>query len=127
MRLDRFAEGKPEHRGGKESDHEVRGEALRRTVREDAPQHGCELRPELPADGEDRAGLDHDLERLRLFAGVAEQRPGDDQVAGRGDGEELGQALDDAEDERGEEGGLIQARASDAKRPGECSHPAREL
>jgi len=37
---------------------------------------------ELPADREDRARLDDDLEDLRLLAGIAQQRARDDQVPG---------------------------------------------
>ena len=45
-----------------------------------------------------------------LLARVAEQRSGDDQVAGRRDRQEFGQALDDAEDECNENGWMIQRR-----------------
>ena len=47
--------------------------------------------------------LDHDLEQLALLVVEIEQRAHDDQVAGAGDGQELGEAFDHAEDEGLEE------------------------
>ena len=72
----------PENRGGQKRDEKVEDESLRAAVAEEA---GCDrekLRPVLTAYGEYRAGLDDDLEELRLLAGVVEQRPGDDQMSG---------------------------------------------
>src|SRR6185437_13476138 len=69
-------------------------------------EQAFEHRPESPPveddDGEDRAQLDDDVERLPLGGVEAQKLGGEDQVAGRGDGQELGDALDDAEDQ-GEE------------------------
>jgi len=56
--------------------------------------------PEVPADGQNRTELDHDLEYFALFVGVIEQIPRHDQMAGGRDGQEFGQPLDDAEDGR---------------------------
>ena len=72
-------------------------------------------------DGEDRAGLDRDVEDLRLVVGHAEQRAGEDQVAGARDGQEFGQAFDDAHDGGlGEKDG-IQARSPVAGKAGDLS------
>ncbi len=117
-----LVEREAEHGGGQERHDEIDGEALRAGVAEDSAQDRDEPRPELPADGEDRAGLDHDLERLRLLAGVARERAGDDQVAGGGDRQEFGEALDDAEQQRGDERGLVQ-EAGRKKKAGMRSRP----
>ena len=50
-----------------------------------------------------RAGLDHDLEDLALLVVEAEQVADQDQVAGAGDRQELGETFDDAQDERFEQ------------------------
>jgi len=100
----------PEDRGGHEGEQQIDDEALRvaraRQSRGDFPEP-CAI---FPADGEDGARLDDDLEHLRALARVAEQRSGDDQVAGRRDRQEFGQTLDDAEDECNENGWMIQRR-----------------
>ena len=114
-----------ESSGRNERDEQVEREALRAGVGEDAPQHRDEPRAELPAHGEDRAGLDHDLEGLRLLAGVAQQRAGHDQVAGGRDGQELGEAFDNAEQGRRDERGLVQDGAG--KKKAGKRIPAREL
>ena len=97
--------------------------------REEPGEHARETRAELPADGEDRAGLDDDLEHLGVIAGVAEQRAGDDQMSGRRDRQELGETLDDAEDERDEQRGMFQCAGSRATRrrkdASELSHETR--
>ena len=54
-------------------------------------------------DGEDRAGLNRDVEDLALLVVEAEQRTGEDEVTGARDRQELGQPFDDAH-----EGGLDQ-------------------
>ena len=64
-----------------------------------AAQYGRDLHAVLPAHGEDGAGLHDDMEELAALVVEAEQVAGEDQVAGRGDGQELGEALDRAEDE----------------------------
>jgi hypothetical protein len=63
------------------------------------------LFPEVEDDGEHGAGVEHDEEEgvgggFHVFA---EEFGGDDDVGGAGDGEELGEALDDGEDEDVEE------------------------
>src|SRR5947209_6449173 len=79
---------------------------LRVAVSEDTRCDRKKLRPVFPTDGEYRAGLDDDLEELRFFAGVVEERPGDDQMSGAGDRKELRYALDDAEDRSSEQVGV---------------------
>src|SRR6266567_7521312 len=118
-RLDRAAEGEPEHGGGKKRDQQVEDEALRATVTEDACRHRQELDAILPADGEDRAGLNDDLEELRLFSRVAKERSGNDQMPGAGDGEKFGEPLDDAEDRSGEQVGVGHLGTWAAKKAGQ--------
>jgi hypothetical protein len=57
----------------------------------------------FPHHGEDGAGLDDDLEQLAPVVVEVEQVAGEDQVAGAGDRQELGEAFDHAEDQRLEE------------------------
>ena len=109
-RLDDLREQQAEHRGGQEGEQQVDDEALRVARLGEARGDLAEPRAIFPADGEDGARLDDDLEHLRALARVAEQRSGDDQVAGRRDRQEFGQALDDAEDECDENGWMIQRR-----------------
>jgi len=66
-----------------------------REAREGAPDPHAEL----PAHGEDRAELDHDVEDLALLAALAEEVRDDDEVAGGGDGKELGEAFHHSEDQ----------------------------
>ena len=68
-------------------------------------RHSCEIDPEepravFPQHGEHRAGLDRDVEHVAARVIEAEQVAGEDQVAGARDRQELGEPLDDAEDER---------------------------
>ena len=98
--LDVLAEDEAEERGRQERDGEIRDEAVRRRIREQAAQHAGELAPILPHHRQHRTGLDHDLEDLALLVIEAEQIAGQYEVAGAGDGQKLGQPLDDAEDHR---------------------------
>ena len=73
--------------------------SAKRRARASLPRPASGLREPLPVDddhGDDRAGLDRDVEHLALGVVEAEQRAGEDQVAGARDRQELGQALDDA-------------------------------
>ncbi len=99
MRLDDLAEGEAEDGQGQEGDGEVGDEAARIGVAAQAGGDGAEPGPVFPADGENGTGLDDDFEELAALVVETEQVAGEDQMAGRGDGQELGQALDDAEDE----------------------------
>jgi hypothetical protein len=63
--------------------------------------------------GQDRAGLDRDVEQI---AAVAEPAFGDQQVAGAGDRQEFGDALDDAEQQGGEQVGHGNGLAGDGRR-----------
>jgi hypothetical protein len=76
-------------------------------------------------DREDRAELDEHVEHRPLRGVVAEQLGGEDQVAGRGDGHELGQALDDAEQDGGE--GQSHGPRVMAERAAKSSAPAAEV
>ena len=78
----------------------------------------------LPTYGENRAGLDDNLEQLCLVAGVAQQRSGDDQMAGTGNGKKFREALDDAENRRGQQIRKVHG-SRHKKRPGSVGCPAR--
>ena len=69
-------------------------------------QHVPEAPPVEHDHGQDRAQLDDDLERPLGLAVEAEQFGGEHEVPGRGDRDELGHALDDSEQDDGEEGGF---------------------
>ena len=88
--------GKAEHRGDRERDRELhRVVAIARVAKT-----GRELPQPLAVDqhdGEDRAGLDHDVENLRA---MAEPVFGDQQMAGARDRQEFGDAFDDPEQDR---------------------------
>jgi hypothetical protein len=105
VRLDRLAQQQPQHHGGHEADEYVQREALRLALRGQGHQRIADALPVDKDDGEDRAGLDGDVEDLGLGIVEAEQRAGEDQVACGGDGKEFGQALDHAHD-----GGLGQQK-----------------
>ena len=101
QRLDLVDQEEAEDRRGQKGDEDIADEPPRHRV---ALQHPFEHRPEgAPVeddDRQDRAQLDDDVER-RPFLGVeAEQFGGENQVPGRGNRQELGDALDDAEDDR---------------------------
>jgi hypothetical protein len=97
-RLDLIVQGEADHGRGQEADGDVAQEAPALRL---AAQQAEEDRPEGPPvehdDGEDRAELDDDVEHRPLLRIVAEQLRGQDQVTGRGDRDELGDTLDDAE------------------------------
>ena len=96
---------------GKRSDHHRRDEAEENVAREAdlvrvAQQSARDAKEAMaigPADGEDRAELDHDLEHLAGRPAKADQVDHEDQMAGRGDRDELGQTLDDPEEKRPEQ------------------------
>ena len=93
--------------------------SAKRRARGVAAEAGERRREPLPVDDdhrEDRAGLDRDVEHLALVVGEAEQRAGEDQVAGARDRQELGQALDDAHQGGLDEQHQIQRRLRMAKR-----------
>ena len=82
-------------------------------VAQEAPGFGLAM-PEADEDGEegppvehdhrkDRAELDDDVEHRPVVRIVAEQRAGKDEMAGRRDRDELGDAFDDAEDDQGKQ------------------------
>ena len=103
-------EREAEHGRGHERDRKVEHEAARRRVAAQAAKGMREAAPVLPDDGEDRAGLDHDLEYLRLVAVEADQVAREDQVPRARDGEEFGQTLDDAQDQGVDQRGLRHPR-----------------
>ena len=101
--LDVLAEQQPQNSRRHEGDQQIHGEAsLRRIAREPAHRER-EAPPIFPAHRQDRTELDGDRERLLLLAGEAQQLLGDDEMARARDRQELGESLDDAEDQRLEE------------------------
>ncbi len=61
-RLDRSAEREPQQCGRQEGDQQIEREALRPTLVPEAANDCVKTGAVFPADGDDRAGLDHDLE-----------------------------------------------------------------
>ena len=85
---------------GEEGDQQVADEAQRdRIALEQARRAPPRRSPVEHDDGEDRAGLDGDVEQRPAVGVEAEQFGGEDQVAGRTDRQIFGEALDDAEDD----------------------------
>ena len=82
-------------------------EALLHGVRPQSREGLREARAEFPADGEDRAQLDDDVEDLALLVVVAEQVRDDDEVAGGRYRQEFRDAFDDAQEDRVQEGSGI--------------------
>ncbi len=85
-----------------EAEQDVGGEPLRLPVAEKSGGDAPEPRPIEPADGEDGAKLDGDLKDLAGRRAKAEEVDQQDQVAGGGHRDELGQALNEPEQRRGQ-------------------------
>jgi len=107
-RLDRLVESQPQHGRRQERDEEIANEAVGAGVAPQPADHAQQSHAEFPAHGQYRAGLDDDFEDLRLLARVAQQRTGDDQVSGRGHRQEFGNAFDQAQQQRDDQGGVFQ-------------------
>jgi hypothetical protein len=60
-------------------------------------QHGSNAGTVFPDHRQDGTGLDDDFKQLAALVVELEQFPGQDQVAGGGDGQKFGQPLDNAE------------------------------
>jgi hypothetical protein len=116
--LDRLAEDQAEHGQRQEGDADVEHEAPRRRVAAQARQHAGRSGAVFPADGQHGGGLDHDQEQLAALVVELEQVAGEDQVAGGGDGQELGEAFDQAEDQRLEQGVEIHVGSISGRRWG---------
>ena len=110
---------RPTSAAGRNATSEVRREPLLHRVARDAGEGAGEARAVFPADGEDRAQLDHDVEDLALLVVHAEEVGDDDEVAGGGDGKELGEAFHHAQDERVQERGDFHRRESSIARGSE--------
>ena len=81
-----------------------------------APEHRHDIAPEIDEDGEQRAHMGHDVGEHALIRPV-EQSGRQDEMAGRGNRQELGDALDQSEDED-----LFDGHMSIS--PGNCLPPA---
>ena len=91
----------PDHRGRQEGHDDGSGKAQRQRLAPHHAGHGAEdLGAVEHAHGEDGAELDHDLEDLAGRSLEVQHLLGEDDVAGRGDRQELGEALDDADQHR---------------------------
>jgi len=91
LRLDETAEEQPQHRRREKCDEQVAPELQ---VDSEEP------RAVLPHHRQHRASLDRNEEHAGAFPAQAEQVARQDQVPGAGDRQELGKALDNAEDQR---------------------------
>ena len=89
-----FEKQQAQDRGRDEGDDEV---AVELEIRFE------EARAVFPDDGQHRAGLDHDVEHVPALVVRPQQVAGEDQVPGARDGQELGEPLHDAEEERVQE------------------------
>ncbi len=95
-------EGADDHRR-EEGEQDVADEAELLRLRKHARGGAQEAVEVDPADGADRAELDDHLEHLSGRSSKADQVTHEDQMAGRGNRQELGQALDDPEQQRSEQ------------------------
>ncbi len=112
MRFDGFLEQQAEHGKRHEGDGKVEGQPVGQPVATEAGKYAGDACSVFPAHGEDRAGLDDDLEQLAAIVVEVEQVAGKDEVTGRGNRQEFGKALDDAEDQ-----GFDEQKRVHAQRP----------
>src|SRR5262249_12235678 len=96
MLLDPVGRDESEDGGGNEGDGDADREAAR------GGHDANKALPVLDDDGEHRSELNEDREDLGAVPFESEQMVRQEQMAGRGDGQELGNSLDDAEDDRDE-------------------------
>ncbi len=120
MKLDRLCEKQPEDRGRKKRDRQVDDETLSVTASWKLRHDADEPRAILPANGQNRARLNDDLEHFGALAGVAEQRSGKDQMPGGRDRQKFGEPFDDAENQCDENGGVLQRRGRRRSRTADC-------
>src|SRR6185369_5912411 len=97
---DPVVQQEPDHGGGKERHEDLPDERPRTRVAAEAGGDGEQLGAVEPDDGQHGAELDEDLEARRLVLGEGQPAAGQDEMAGRGDGHVLGDALDHAEHDR---------------------------
>jgi hypothetical protein len=112
QRLDMLVQRETDHRRRDKRDHQVAQEqpGFRLTLQQ--PHADCPERPPVQHhDRQDRAELDDDVEHLPAPRVIAEQPRREDQMPGRGDGQEFGDPLDDAEEDDGEKFGQAGAPA----------------
>jgi hypothetical protein len=118
QRLDMLVERQADHRGGNEGDHQVAQEAPRDRVALKQPHRDCpEGAPVEHHHRQDRAELDDDVEHRPGGGVIAEQLGSEDQMASGRDGQEFGDPLDNAEEDR-DEGFAHAGLGSDAPRRG---------
>src|SRR5262245_2447911 len=93
LAFDDLSEEEARQRTGNRGDHEDRGQA----ARDGAEEHAQELAPEVRHERPERAQV-HDRVEGEALIGPAEHVGHQDEMPRGRDGQELGQALDDAED-----------------------------
>ena len=121
MLLDRLADQQAHDDRRQETDEHVEGKALGFRVGPQARDRVFQALHVDQDDGEDGACLNGDLEDLGFFRArcrrESHHRIGQDQVAGAGDGQELGQPLDDAHQRGLEEQHQIQSDLLNKTKP----------
>ncbi len=110
MRLDGLAEQQAEDGQRQKGDEQVEHETPRDHIARQAGHHAGDPGPVFPADGEYGAGLDDDFEQLAAFVIKMQQIAGQDQMTGAGNRQELGQPLDDAENQGVQQGREVHGR-----------------
>jgi len=106
--------GEQAHDGrGQERDDQRQDQSARVPGGQAAAHHAPQQVAIQPDDGQDRAELDDDLERVGARADEAEGVTRQDQMPCRRDGEKLGRTLDEAEDDRGDD--VVQGSSSVAE------------
>jgi hypothetical protein len=107
VRLDGLAQEETRDGGRRERDDERDEKAARRRVPREEPTHPLREKDAIVRDdGEDGPQLDHDLEGRGRRIVIAETQPvpDEDQVARRRHRKKLGEPLDDAEQNRDDDG-----------------------
>src|SRR3989344_5667206 len=119
--LDHLADQQAHDDRWQEADDHIEGETLRLRVGAQAGDRVLESLKVDQDDGEDGAGLDGNFEDFGLFGAgglrEAHHRVGQDEVACAGDGQELGQPLDDAHQRGLEEQHQIQSDLLNKTKP----------
>ena len=104
QRLDLLEQKDADDGRWKKGDQDVAHETDRYRIDPHQADGDCPECPPVKHDHrQDRAQLNDDIEHPPMLGIIAEQRTGEDQMAGRGNRDELGDALDNAEDEDAEQ------------------------
>ena len=96
MGLDRLVNEETDDAGGHETDGDIEDKASGFVTAAELAQGAGNPLPVDDDHRQDRAGLDRNVENLRLVVGHAQQGAGQDQMPGRRNRQEFGQAFNDA-------------------------------